>query len=460
MFDLQSVRSSEQKACELASVLNYVATQSGSQTDNISLVRMQTLVRFLFIFRAISAFSVYDNKHILVVGGSGRVGGSVVQELVRKGAGRVSVGGTNVESYQQALNRWNELNEQFPEEKLTFCELDRHDAETVKPHLDGVDLVIHTAGPFQNKANVPNGILDACIQCKVAYMDVCDDYCTAKAAQTKYADQAEVPCIVSTGTWPGVSSLMAKQLVLKQDRKPEDLKVDFSFFTAGSGGAGVTLLVATFLILAEPALQVIQGRRKTVPPLQDWKLVDFGPIVGAKSVAPLNLLETASVHDNLGVGSTSATFGTAPGYWNALLGVFGNVVPKAVVENEDWMRALSIFSMPIVRAVDLIAGATNAIRVDVYDEADTVLASAVYAHENLEPCVGESITAFATAILEGKVAPGVWFPEDAIVGEENIAAVLAEAGKNAHTLSVEGNVQTEDVFGSRAGMAAARQAVN
>jgi len=70
-------------------------------------------------------------------------------------------------------------------------------------------------------------------------------------------------------TQPGVSSLMAKQLmrkVLKEvpSLKPEDLSVDFSFFTAGSGGAGVTLLVATFLILAEEALTIVNGRRRPV----------------------------------------------------------------------------------------------------------------------------------------------------------------------------------------------------
>ena len=68
---------------------------------------------------------------------------------------------------------------------------------------------------------------------------------------------------------PGVSSLMAKQLtqsILKKNDhlKPEDLSVDFSFFTAGSGGAGSTLLVATFLILAEDSLQIVNGRRCTV----------------------------------------------------------------------------------------------------------------------------------------------------------------------------------------------------
>ena len=62
---------------------------------------------------------------------------------------------------------------------------------------------------------------------------------------------------------------MAKQLVQKALARnpsitPKDLTIDFSFFTAGSGGAGATLLVATFLILAEKALTVVDGRRKPV----------------------------------------------------------------------------------------------------------------------------------------------------------------------------------------------------
>ena len=62
---------------------------------------------------------------------------------------------------------------------------------------------------------------------------------------------------------------MAKQLtqsILRKNKhlSPIDLTVDFSFFTAGSGGAGSTLLVATFLILAEESLQIVNGRRYTV----------------------------------------------------------------------------------------------------------------------------------------------------------------------------------------------------
>lgn len=63
----------------------------------------------------------------------------------------------------------------------------------------------------------------------------------------------------------------------------------------GSGGAGSTLLVATFLILAEEALTVVNGRRKPVKAMKEYSTVNFGPVVGDKATAHLNLLETASV---------------------------------------------------------------------------------------------------------------------------------------------------------------------
>jgi hypothetical protein len=54
-------------------------------------------------------------------------------------------------------------------------------------------------------------------------------------------------------------------------------------------------LVATFLILAEDALTIVNGRRKPVKATKEYSTVNLGPIVGDKPIAHLNLLETASV---------------------------------------------------------------------------------------------------------------------------------------------------------------------
>lgn len=384
-------------------------------------------------------------------------------QLVQHGA-HVIVGGVREDSYLQSKQRWKQM---FPpqaiESNIEFCALQREESDTIRSalHRHGpIDLVVHTAGPFQGKVNSPNGVLEACLRPssetmqQIPYIDVCDDYCTAMAAKRKYsAYDVKVPCIISTGCWPGVSSLMAKALtkeVLSQ--KPttdvKDLKIDFSFFTAGSGGAGVTLLVATFLILSEKALTIVNGRRKPVQPMKQYYEKNFGNVVGMKQVSHLNLLETSSIHETLGIGSTASYFGTAPNFWNALLGFMARTVPADLLANEPIMKQLSLFSLPIVRVVDYFAGATNAMRCDIYekDNQQQPTATAIYAHANLEPCVGECVTAFCCAALsrstkngssnDNVVPPGLWFPEEAIP-DEYVSSVLALASIGAHTTTVE-----------------------
>ena len=71
------------------------------------------------------------------------------------------------------------------------------------------------------------------------------------------------------------------------------------------------------------------------------------------------------------------------------------------------------------------------------------------AHENLEPCVGECVVGFCAALLGDKVSSGIWFPEEAIVSQEDTAAVLGLAGVGAHTLEVQSDdgLSVGDVWG-------------
>ena len=154
------------------------------------------------------SFDVLKNKRVLVVGGSGRVGGSVTTQLIKRGA-HVTVGGTNLEKFEEAKTRWQQVFD-LPMDSVDFAKLNREQSDTVRAVLekDSYDLVVHTAGPFQGKATTPNGVVDACVSKKVPYIDVCDDYCTATAAKTKYSQKAEaagLPCIVSTGCWVSIS---------------------------------------------------------------------------------------------------------------------------------------------------------------------------------------------------------------------------------------------------------------
>jgi len=169
----------------------------------------------------------------------------VVTQLIQHSPASIVVGGTSDARFKSSRKRWIDQFPAYEEEllkKVNFVAVDRERPESVAAAFDNdgndIDLVVHAAGPFQGKVKCPNGVLEACVTASIMYIDVCDDYCTASAAKTKYAARAQAPCILSTGCWPGVSSLMAKQLVSKTlstypSLKPEDLSVDFSFFTAG-----------------------------------------------------------------------------------------------------------------------------------------------------------------------------------------------------------------------------------
>ena len=93
--------------------------------------------------------------------------------------------------------------------------------------------------------------------------------------------------------------------------------------------------------------------------------------------------------------------------------------------------------MPIIRTVDALVGATNAMRVDAFAEDGRRVTLRV-AHPDLEDCVGQATAAFGLELLRGRgepggpaedptVPPGVWYPAE--LGEAartNILRVVRE----------------------------------
>ena len=124
--------------------------------------------------------------------------------------------------------------------------------------------------------------------------------------------------VISTGIWPGVSSLLAKKVVHLAGGVNEVNKVIFSFHTAGSGNAGPTILTATFLILGENVLIYKNGQAEYRTTASDPNDVDFGPKFGPQKVIRLNLIECESCA-SMGIPNVETFFGTAPSIWNLSL---------------------------------------------------------------------------------------------------------------------------------------------
>ncbi|KAJ7298019.1 hypothetical protein O6H91_Y021600 [Diphasiastrum complanatum] len=273
-------------------------------------------------------------------------------------------------------------------ERTKYLAIDIEDESSLRSVLDDADLVIHAAGPFQRREKC--SVLEAAIHSKVSYVDVCDDLQYAQRAKQLHAKAvaSNVSAIVSAGIYPGVSNIMAAELVRSaitgsadgSVSKPDRLR--FSYFTAGSGGVGPTILATSFLLLGEEVLAYSQGEQVKRRPYSSELLVDFGKGIGKRNVYLLNLPEVTSAFEVLGVPTVSARFGTAPEFWNWAMAAVARFASKDFLADRNKVATLVKLSDPWVRAVDGIVGERVSMRVDL-ECIDGKKAVGIYSHKKL-----------------------------------------------------------------------------
>ncbi|CAN6330469.1 unnamed protein product [Urochloa humidicola] len=354
--------------------------------------------------------SVQTNKssrtaRVLVLGGTGRVGGSTATALSKLRPDlNILVGGRNREKGESFAAKLGDRSE--------FVQVDTSHASTLEKALQGVDLVVHTAGPFQRVEEC--AVLQAAISTKTAYIDVCDDtdYSWRAKGFHDQAKAAGVPAITTAGIYPGVSNVMAAELVQaarSENGEPERLR--FFYYTAGTGGAGPTILATSFLLLGEDVIAYNKGEEIKLKPYSGALNIDFGKGVRKKDVYLLNLPEVKSAFKILGVPTVSARFGTAPFFWNWGMQAFANFLPGEFLRDKNKVQKLVESVDPLVRAVDGIAGERVSMRVDL-ECSNGRSTIGLFTHKKLSVSVGFATAAFALAVLEGNTQPGVWFPEE------------------------------------------------
>ena len=358
-------------------------------------------------------------KRVLVVGGSGRVGASTVRWIDKLGKAEqlpveLAIGGRRRASFDAAAKRLGAKGV----DDIKFVQLDLDDAASLERAVAGRSLVVHTAGPFQQRTDPT--LLKACIDAGVPYCDVCDELELSRAAKKLTSD---VPAVISCGIWPGASALLAARAAARLGKPLDDL--EFSFFTSGTGGAGPTIVSATFLLLCTPAAVYADGAIIEREPWTGKRTADFGPGVGARDVYLLDNPDVPTCAEALGARSASSSFGTAPAFWNDLFGAM-KLLPRSLLADRGAMQNLADFSMPIIRTVDALVGGINAMRVDA-KAADGDAVTLRVAHGDLEDCVGQATAAFGMELLRGGIAPGCWYPAELpVAARDRILAVVEE----------------------------------
>nr|KJB06707.1 hypothetical protein B456_001G136900 [Gossypium raimondii]KJB06708.1 hypothetical protein B456_001G136900 [Gossypium raimondii] len=284
-----------------------VASAKAAENDNVSRVQLPDKTR---------------NSRVLVLGGTGRVGGSTATALSKLCPDlRIVVGGRNREKGAAMVATLGKNSE--------FAEVNINNKDSLEAALSDVDLVVHAAGPFQQSQKCT--VLEAAIETQTAYLDVCDDTNYAFRAKSfkDRAVDANISAITTGGIYPGVSNVMAAELVhaARSESKTEPERLRFSYYTAGSGGAGPTILATSFLLLGEEVVAYNKGQKIKLKPFTGMLNVDFGKGIGKRDVYLLNLPEVRSAHEILEVPTVSARFGTAPFFWNWGMEAMTNLLP-------------------------------------------------------------------------------------------------------------------------------------
>ncbi|XP_009770430.1 uncharacterized protein [Nicotiana sylvestris] len=345
-------------------------------------------------------------SRVLILGGTGRVGGSTAISLSKFCPDlHIIIAGRNREKGNAMVSKLGKNSE--------FAEVNIDDREALEANLTDVDIVVHTAGPFQQSENCK--VLEAAIGTKTAYLDVCDDtsYATRAKSYMNKALEANIPAITTGGIYPGVSNVMAAELVrtAKLESNGELERLRFYYYTAGTGGAGPTILATSFLLLGEDVVAYNKGEEIKLKPYSGMLTIDFGIGIGKKDVFLLNLPEVKSVHEVLGVPTVSARFGTDPFFWNWGMIAMRNLLPREFLRDRSKVQQLVQLFDPVVRAVDGTSGEAVSMRVDL-ECSDGHNRIGIFSHKRLSRSVGISTAAFVLAILEGSTKPGVWFPEE------------------------------------------------
>ena len=340
-------------------------------------------------------------QRVLILGGQGRIGSHVAEDLLAYTQTDVTVTGRS-----RKLDRTRS-------DRVQFLPLDLADQAGVEQAIATHDLVIHCAGPFSYR---DDQALQTCIRQGVNYLDVADNpkYVQQAFTHRAAAQAAEVTAIVSTGIFPGISNSMVRKGVEQLDQADQ---VHLSYIVAGSGGAGVTVMRTTFLELQHPFKAWIDGQWRTIQPYSDREIVEFPNPYGQCGVYWFNTIEAMTLPTVFPVKTVITKFGSLPDLYNHLTWLTAHWTPKGWLHRPETIEFLAQVSYRMTEVTDRFSGIDIAMRVEITGEKEGRPACycSTVAHGDTAIAAGHGTGSVAQLILAGELQkPGVWPVEQAL----------------------------------------------
>ena len=361
---------------------------------------------------------------VLIVGGTGRIGTAVAIHLLqRRPELQIMLAGRSAERGRAAAA---EVAAEAAD--CSFLELNYRDATEMRAACDGIDALVHVAGPFVGKNKLEP--LKAAIASETpVYVDVSDPL--EYIDEAKQFDARKTSALLCAGAFPGFSNVLAVEAAHVLGEPVKDL--NFSYFTAGLGGSGAINLDITNYGFGPPVPRIVAGEATRT---ENYAGTDFGTIaydgLNAECWA-WPFPEAATTGEFLKItGSSRAGMGTAPRIWNTVLRLMVAVVPRAWWSSRRFSEGLARFSEPLVRVTDAFVGESHAMRVDVSSATSERSVAAVQRHDSFRRCVGQSCAEFVLDALD-QATPGVALPEERYADRASREQILARLSSTPGT---------------------------
>lgn len=364
---------------------------------------------------------------VLILGGWGRIGQAVAQDLLRYTDAQLRL------THRRARPQPAPVSfpaPAFPPGRVTAIQLDLADPG-LAAEIAAADLVIHCAGPFRQR---DLAVLRTCLAAGVNYLDVSDspDYVRAALALKPAAVEAGVTAIVSTGVFPGLSNSLARlaveQLTQFAGGSPDPLQLhalQLNYVVVGSGGAGPTVMRTTFLELQRPFLAWLGGAWRSVLPYSGREQVRFLPPYGEAWVYWFSTSEAATLPESLGCDRVITKFGSLPPLYNRLTGWMTWGPLASLLQQGPVVEGLAQISYAMTRVSDRFTGVGLAMQAIAQGQArDAASGQSMgplltyqvdFVHGQTAIAAGQGTGLVAAALLSRQLCqPGVWPVEQAV----------------------------------------------
>ena len=229
--------------------------------------------------------------------------------------------------------------------------------------LQTFDVVMGYVGPFYL---FERKIVQACIEAKVNYVSISDDYDAYLAVEKLFpeAEQAGVTIISGLGNSPGITNVLAKKGYLSME-KPQRINVHW---TGGSdediGPANVKHVMHIF---AGKTLQWIDGKEVWVKTGRGKKIVEFPEPIGIQPVYYTGHAESVSIPRNLkGLQEVTLHGGTQPHWVSVFARTMGEI---GLTTTHERRETLTKILSPILGVFSIGGTADKSVfRIDCYGE--------------------------------------------------------------------------------------------